>query len=197
MNWFSKLISKPSPNKIRWWIGSVGCDNDKANFHVTRKNCQNELFGEVFQTLFGEPAEHNGEIAFLLVHLLSGRCAIPFVRESLRSVNESNLDEADRIFKTVSTEQKSQVNGLAMFLCSLEVTNETLESHYENALSIADFGVERWPDVGELWRQRGVLKIALGRYSDAARDLAHAKSLNPSMLQLEEPIECATKLSDS
>jgi len=191
MSWLFRNRKVPTTKQLCWWIGSIGSEADRREFIEMRKRCQQALFELVGSDLMQYRTEQDAITGTLLVHFLSGRGSIPDFRTA-REVEPVAFERAEKLF--ASWEQKlGDLNGMSMMLCSLNISAEVLAGTYDNARIVATYGLERWPDNGELWRQRGVVNLSLQNYGLARIDLKRAFALQPSLVQLSEPLNAALR----
>jgi hypothetical protein len=197
MPWFSPKNSKPDDKTIALWIGSIRSNSDREQFHLMLKQSQQTLMNGIAEEVLPLTGESDPEVAYLLVHHLSGRALLPSFKDVLDLYPGSGAKAAALYKLATESGLSDAMNDASIFTCSLEITNECKERHYAESLIIANHGIGLWPDVGELWRQRGVVKIALGDYGGASVDLKRAKELNPATLWLNEPLATVERLIPS
>jgi len=193
MKWFQKE-QKLDHKTILLWIFALRSNSDITNMRAMRKQVQAGMFNEIITHLLPLASEEDGDAAYLLVHFFSGRVDRPTFAEMLEA-NPDVTRKARSVFSKAAAlaSPSEQFETTAVYNCCLEVANETIEKHYTEALVLANHGVKLWPGHGELWRERGVLKMISGDYQGALEDLRRAASLNPEMDWLAEPIAFAER----
>jgi hypothetical protein len=193
VNWFSQRKSLDLAT-VSKWIGSVRSKRDKDAFHTMRKHTQQRMFNEIVTHLVPVESDEDAELAYLMVQFYSGRAYLPVFGEVLEMRPKVSSMAASLFASFTATNAPTeQFNMTAICNCSVEVTNEAIEHNYENAAMLADHGIRLWPEVGELWRQRGVMRLAQDDYIGALSDLHHANILKPGMIWIDEPINFASK----
>jgi hypothetical protein len=193
MPWFRRSTRLDSKT-INTWIGSVRSQSERRTFHEMRKNVQAGMLNEIATHFLSTFTDKDGEAAYLAIHVLSGRTKIKPV---LLEVNPKASRKAEELFRaaTSSPPPTEQFAITCVYNCSLEITNETLEEHYADALILADHGLTHWPGFAELWRQRGVLRLATSDIPGAIEDLRKAKAMKADLLWIDEPLAYADQLN--
>ena len=155
-----------------------------------RKTIQAGMLNEIATNLLTTFDDDDGQAAYLAIHILSGRTKLQPV---LLAVNPAISKMAQTLFEraTVKPPPSEQFELTCVFNCSLEITNEALERHYQDAIVLANHGIQHWPAHAELWRQRGVLRLTEGGYTAALDDLRRAREMKPEMFWINEPIKYA------
>ena len=191
MKWFQK-DERLDHKTILKWIFSIRSDADVQKLREMRKQVQAGMLNEIGTHILAIDSEEDGEAAYLLVHFMSGRARIPMFADML-AVKPERTRKAEALFSKLASapSPSEQFELTAVYNCCLEVANETIEQHYAEALALANHGVKHWPQHGELWRERGVLKLTQGDYDGALSDLRKAESLKPDMEWLSEPLKFA------
>jgi tetratricopeptide (TPR) repeat protein len=191
MLWFGKQ-RKLDAKTVSQWVGSVRSNADRNQFRQVRKNVQSKMLDEIATHILPMESDTDGQTAYLMIHFFSGRASLPAFAIALQ-VSPETTEKAETLFlSAVSRPSPTSDFELAVaYNCSLEITNETLVQHYKEAILLANHGLKHWPNVAEIWRQRGVLRLTQDDYKGALDDLQKARNLKSDMFWLEEPIQFA------
>jgi tetratricopeptide (TPR) repeat protein len=176
------------------WIGSVHTARDRSQFPDIRKRIQDALYQALLVHGVGDIAV-NGDVAYNMMLLLAGRGALPKFFGPVSAADPPGFRTANQLYQPLDASRLHSDVALAAKLArSVEVTNEFVFGTIDDALLVVKDGLRLWPDVGELWRQSGVIAIAQGRYADAISDLGRASSIKPDMIHLQQPLTRAHEL---
>ncbi len=207
MRWMFSNSNAPSNRDICFWLSGMK-PSQKNRFREFHKQTRDVLFSAIASEMYPMNSEHDGEIAYLLVHLCSGRGALPHAVEAFQSIKPEEWHHAQEVFSVYDFATASpEFFALMGTVTCGEIINEALEEHYDWALILANSAADRFKGTfiePEVLRCRGVVLLALNHPSAAIDDLERALDLHAQleitsgksapMVGVREPLEAARRL---
>jgi hypothetical protein len=207
MRWLFGSSNAPSNRDICFWLSGMK-PSQKNRFREIHNRAREVLFSAIGSEMYPVNSEHDGEIAYILVHLCSGRGALPHAVELFQSIKPEEWRLAQETFSSYDVASASFDFFVIMGTVTCgEIINEALEEHYDWALILANTAADRFKGTflePEVLRCRGIVLLALNHPSSAIDDLERALALHAEletksgksapMVGIREPLEAARRL---
>ena len=137
MRWMFGSSNAPSNREICFWLSGMK-PSQKNRYREFHKQTREVLFSAIVSEMYPVNSEHDGEIAYLLVHLCSGRGALPHAVEAFQSIKPEEWRHAQETFSSYDAATASfEFFALMGAVTCGEIINEALEEHYDWALILS------------------------------------------------------------
>jgi len=199
MGLFSFIKGKPStPNRktLGQWLWNN--DSELARQTLTSMTIQLMIALEkqitTLPSASGLTDDERGFVVGHTVQLLDGGSLLPAYK--MKPLSPAMLGAAQELQRNVISEGPSNpAFGVALTAAHLIAVCAWYAGDFRDAINVANYLIEIFPQDAEAYRMRGFAHFALGDYERAREDLEAAYDIEPGLNGLFEPLQAARRLT--